>query len=133
MSHDQQDNPPAWAMALIERLQALESQQQQQHQQQPGSNADESMEESINDPFISTRSPETDLHLYPEFKAALPGVDQDFFRRPLPEAERRRFLADSVKPNGLTANWQTSNSAFLESHDHWIYPASDSSTGSPIT
>ncbi|CDH49986.1 predicted protein [Lichtheimia corymbifera JMRC:FSU:9682] len=94
MSHDQQDNPPAWAMALIERLQALESQQQQQHQQQPGSNADESMEESINDPFISTRSPETDLHLYPEFKAALPGVDQDFFRRPLPEAERRRFLAD---------------------------------------
>ncbi|KAI8136445.1 hypothetical protein BJV82DRAFT_527686 [Fennellomyces sp. T-0311] len=36
---------------------------------------------------------DADFHPYPAFTQALPGVEKDFFRTPLPEVEHRRFLA----------------------------------------
>lgn len=49
------------------------------------------------DAFIHERTPYTEFTPYPEFVHALPSFKKDFFRKPLPEVERRRFLSDSPR------------------------------------
>ncbi|OMJ14918.1 hypothetical protein AYI70_g7600 [Smittium culicis] len=44
------------------------------------------------DPFISTRIPITDLAVYPELIEALPSIEDDFFRAPLSEEERKEAI-----------------------------------------
>ena len=71
------EQPPAWAIALLQRIESLEGRSS-----------------PIEDPAISTRPSDTEFHPYPAFVDALPSTQKDFFRSPLPEVERRRFLAD---------------------------------------
>ncbi|KAI8147705.1 hypothetical protein BJV82DRAFT_575641 [Fennellomyces sp. T-0311] len=51
-------------------------------------------ERSDHDASISTRTPDTDFTPYAEFRRQVPGMAKDFFRSPLPESDRRRFLAE---------------------------------------
>ncbi|PVU87092.1 hypothetical protein BB559_006229 [Furculomyces boomerangus] len=44
------------------------------------------------DVHISTRIPITDLNVYPELIEALPSIEEDFFRTPLTEEERRDVI-----------------------------------------
>jgi len=48
----------------------------------------------VPDSAITDRLPDQEFHPYPRFIEALPGFRKDFFRNPLPEVERRRFLAE---------------------------------------
>ncbi|OMJ23569.1 hypothetical protein AYI69_g4923, partial [Smittium culicis] len=41
------------------------------------------------DPYVTTRIPVTDLTAYPELTEALPSIEEDFFRSPLTEEERK--------------------------------------------
>jgi len=68
---------------LVDRIASLET---RLHQSAP-------MDTSQN-AYITERSPDTEFHPYPEFAQALPSYTKDFFRNPLPEVERRRFLAE---------------------------------------
>lgn len=92
VSNDVSDNADnssasAWALAVLERVTALE-----QHAAQRSEPS--STRHRFDDPFISGRSPDTDFSPYPAFRDALPGFAKDFLRNPLPEAERQRFLSE---------------------------------------
>jgi hypothetical protein len=52
------------------------------------------------DSFITERAPDTEFTPYPEFSQALPSFEKDFFRNPLPEVERRRFLSECPRNVG---------------------------------
>ncbi|OMJ09166.1 hypothetical protein AYI69_g10789 [Smittium culicis] len=45
--------------------------------------------EELEDRFLVTRPPKTDLTVYPELFSALPSIEEDFFRAPLTEEERK--------------------------------------------
>ncbi|KAG0178045.1 hypothetical protein DFQ28_003997, partial [Apophysomyces sp. BC1034] len=81
-------NPPAWA-ALLERITALES--------QPRAGPSNPSPSTNDDPFISERAPDTKFNRYPEFQQALPSLAKDFFKNPLPEIDRKRFLANCAR------------------------------------
>ncbi|KAI8137543.1 hypothetical protein BJV82DRAFT_661218 [Fennellomyces sp. T-0311] len=68
--------PPQWALALVRRIEALETHTRS------------------DDPNVEARPPDTEFTPYPAFSEALPGWEKDFFRHPLPELAQRRFLAD---------------------------------------
>ncbi|KAI9322291.1 hypothetical protein BX666DRAFT_1893552, partial [Dichotomocladium elegans] len=71
------NNAPAWAMALLQRVSALEG-----------------ISRPVDGvPFISTCDPDTEFSPYTEFREALPGFANDFFRHPLSDIERKRFLS----------------------------------------
>ncbi|OLY81492.1 hypothetical protein AYI68_g4389 [Smittium mucronatum] len=44
------------------------------------------------DLFVTKKAPKADLHVYPEFIEALSSVEDDFFRTPLKEEERKHAL-----------------------------------------
>ncbi|PVU86298.1 hypothetical protein BB559_006552 [Furculomyces boomerangus] len=44
------------------------------------------------DPHITERARLTDLECYPQLQEALPCIEEDFFRSPLTEEERREIL-----------------------------------------
>ncbi|KAI9314661.1 hypothetical protein BX666DRAFT_1879680 [Dichotomocladium elegans] len=87
--------PPPWATALLAHISALELQASTTPTplpplaQEPMMPMDAALED---DPFITERAPDTDFHPYPEFQQALRGLGTDFFRHPLPETTRRRFI-----------------------------------------
>ncbi|CEP07404.1 hypothetical protein [Parasitella parasitica] len=100
---------------LIQRLAQLEAavqqkQQQHQHQQPPPV-----------DPHLKARTVAMDLTSYPEFYQVLPGAQDDFFRSPLSEKERRAFL--QACPSNTSRQYQaptlqtTNVGAFTKRHD----------------
>ncbi|OMJ14141.1 hypothetical protein AYI70_g8063 [Smittium culicis] len=44
------------------------------------------------DPYVATRVPFTDLAVYPELTEALPLIEEDFFRTPLTDEERKEVI-----------------------------------------
>jgi hypothetical protein len=52
------------------------------------------------DSFITGRASDTEFIPYPEFIQALPSFEKNFFRNPLPEVERRRFLSECLRNVG---------------------------------
>ncbi|OMJ19910.1 hypothetical protein AYI70_g4434 [Smittium culicis] len=53
------------------------------------------------DPFISTRIPITDLAVYPELIEALPSMEDDFFRTPLSEEERKEAIHSCPRSDSM--------------------------------
>ncbi|KAG0162746.1 hypothetical protein DFQ28_009284 [Apophysomyces sp. BC1034] len=88
-SQDIHTDPPAWAAALLERITALES--------QPRAGPYNPSSSTNDDPFISRRAPDTKFTRYPEFQQVLPGLTKDFLKNPLPEMDRKRFLANCAR------------------------------------
>jgi hypothetical protein len=86
---------PAWAQAILDRLAALE-----------GNPATEpiDVDSTDEDPAVVPRSPDLDFHPYDDFRKALPSMDKDFFRNPLSEADRRRYLSQC--PRNMERNYQ---------------------------
>ncbi|KAL9536717.1 hypothetical protein MBANPS3_012424 [Mucor bainieri] len=101
--------------ALIQRLAQLEAAVQQQQQQQSS---------PATDPYLTTRLAAQDLTPYPEFYNVLPGAQDDFFRSPLSEKERRAFL--HACPTNTDRQYQpptlqtTSVGAFTKRHDEQL-------------
>ncbi|KAI8575727.1 hypothetical protein K450DRAFT_260183 [Umbelopsis ramanniana AG] len=60
--------------------------------------------EHQDDECIQARLPDTEFTPYAKFLEALPSMQKDFFRSPLPDMDRRRFLADC--PRNLLRNYQ---------------------------
>ncbi|OMJ13607.1 hypothetical protein AYI69_g8932, partial [Smittium culicis] len=56
------------------------------------------------DPFISTKIPITDLAVYPMLIEALPSIEDDFFRTPLSEEERKEAI--HFCPRSSSMNYQ---------------------------
>lgn len=56
------------------------------------------------DEHIQARLPDTEFTPYPKFFKTLPSLAKDFFRSPLPDMDRRRFLVDC--PRNLLRNYQ---------------------------
>ncbi|OMJ19676.1 hypothetical protein AYI69_g6528 [Smittium culicis] len=54
------------------------------------------------DPFISTRIPITDLAVYPELIEALPSIEDDFFRTPLSEEERKEAIHSIPRSSSMS-------------------------------
>ena len=91
--------PPAWAQIILQRLEALE----QRSTPEP-IDLDTSPEDNVDDPFVLPRSPDLDFTPYEAFREALPSMAKDFFRNPLPETDRKRYLSQC--PRNLERNYQ---------------------------
>ena len=91
--------PPAWAQILLQRLEALE----QRSTPEP-IDLDTSPEDNVDDPFVLPRSPDLDFTPYEAFREALPSMTKDFFRNPLPETDRKRYLSQC--PRNVERNYQ---------------------------
>ena len=78
------DAAPAWANALLQRLQAVE--------QQLATTAN-----TNNDPNVTVRNPGANFHPTEEMLAQYPFIQEDFFKRPLDDSQRRQFLFDCPK------------------------------------
>lgn len=76
--------PSAWASALIQRLANLE----QQLQTSPLAS---------HDPNVLMRTPGAGFTASVDMLYEFPYVEEDFFKRPLEETDRRRFLFDCSK------------------------------------
>ncbi|PVU95649.1 hypothetical protein BB561_001686 [Smittium simulii] len=59
-------------------------------------------QEETEDPHVTTRIPVTDLTAYPELIEALPSIEEDFFRSPLTDEERKNALYSCPKNNSIT-------------------------------
>ncbi|KAG2223440.1 hypothetical protein INT45_001746 [Circinella minor] len=78
------DATPAWTTALLQRLQAVEQQ----------------LATTVNinnDPNVTVRNPGADFHPTEEMLAQYPFIQEDFFKRPLDDSQRRQFLFDCPK------------------------------------
>ncbi|KAG1144473.1 hypothetical protein G6F37_011200 [Rhizopus arrhizus] len=82
MSHEEQ--PPAWASTLLARITELE----QRFQASPLVNSD---------PNVVLRTPGADFTPSEAMLDEFPYLKEDFFRRPLEDTERRRYLFDCPK------------------------------------
>ncbi|OMJ19946.1 hypothetical protein AYI70_g4415 [Smittium culicis] len=54
------------------------------------------------DPYVTTRIPVTDLTVYPELTEALPSIEEDFFRTPLTEEERKIAIHSCPKTSSMS-------------------------------
>ncbi|OMJ21594.1 hypothetical protein AYI70_g3389 [Smittium culicis] len=77
---------PERAMELISRISQLEA------QRNPVSDHTKSDIDVDSDNYIVEKSPSRDLLMYPELAESLPGISQDFFKSPITDLERRKFL-----------------------------------------
>ncbi|OMJ27714.1 hypothetical protein AYI69_g2844 [Smittium culicis] len=57
--------------------------------------------EELEDLFVVTRPPTTDLSVYPELVIALPSIEEDFFRTPLTEDERKDAIYSCLKSSSM--------------------------------
>ncbi|OMJ09341.1 hypothetical protein AYI69_g10715, partial [Smittium culicis] len=53
------------------------------------------------DPYVTTRIPITDLAVYPELIEALPSIEEDFFRTPLTEEERKEAIHSCPRSDSM--------------------------------
>ncbi|OMJ21360.1 hypothetical protein AYI69_g5848 [Smittium culicis] len=53
------------------------------------------------DPYVTTMIPVTDLTVYPELTEALPSIEEDLFRTPLAEEERKIAIHSSPKTSSM--------------------------------
>ncbi|OMJ13777.1 hypothetical protein AYI69_g8856 [Smittium culicis] len=53
------------------------------------------------DSYVTTRIPVTDLTVYPELIEALPSIEEDFFRTPLTEEERKIAIHSCPKTSSM--------------------------------
>ncbi|OMJ30032.1 hypothetical protein AYI69_g436 [Smittium culicis] len=53
------------------------------------------------DPYVTTRIPLTDLAVYPELIEALPSIEEDFFRTPLTEEERKEAIHSCTRSSSM--------------------------------
>ncbi|PVU94202.1 hypothetical protein BB561_002755 [Smittium simulii] len=58
-------------------------------------------QEETEDPHVTTRIPVTDLTAYPELIEALPSIEEDFFRSPLTDEERKNALYSCPKNSSM--------------------------------
>ncbi|PVU87545.1 hypothetical protein BB561_006295, partial [Smittium simulii] len=58
-------------------------------------------QEEPEDPHVTTRIPVTDLTAYPELIEALPSIEEDFFRSPLTDEERKNALYSCPKNSSM--------------------------------
>jgi hypothetical protein len=84
MDEDHHEQPPSWASALLERIANME----QRLQPSPIFNTD---------PNVIVRTPGADFTPSDAMLAEFPFITEDFFKRPLAESDRRRFLFDCPK------------------------------------
>ncbi|OMJ11180.1 hypothetical protein AYI69_g9934 [Smittium culicis] len=77
---------PEWAMELIRRISQLEA------QRNPVSDHTEADIDVDSDNYIVEKSPSRDLLMYTELAESLPEISQDFFKSPITDLERRKFL-----------------------------------------
>ncbi|OMJ12764.1 hypothetical protein AYI70_g8919, partial [Smittium culicis] len=77
---------PEWAMELIRRISKLEA------QRNPVSDHTEADIDVDNDICIVKNLPLRDLLMYPELPESLPELSQNFFKSPITDLERRKFL-----------------------------------------
>lgn len=82
---------PAWAIELLERVRALETSSVSPAPATP--HVPDMEMDALNNGAVVERTPDLEFTPYPDFIEALPGMARDFFRNPLPERERRRYLA----------------------------------------
>lgn len=78
------EEPPAWAHTLLQRISTLE----QRLQESPLLNSD---------PNVTVRTPGADFTPTAAMLAEFTYIEEDFFNRPLQESDRRRFLFDCPK------------------------------------
>ncbi|CAO3601306.1 unnamed protein product [Absidia cylindrospora] len=81
------DQAPPWAQALLQRLETLEASIQQSSSPHPFDN----------DPHVTVRAPGADFTPPQEVLDLLPSMTGDFFRSPLDDNDRRRFLFECPK------------------------------------
>ncbi|OMJ20412.1 hypothetical protein AYI69_g6215, partial [Smittium culicis] len=105
MSHDGtniQDatTAPEWAMELIRGISQLDN-------------------------YIVEKSPTRDLFMYPELAESLPGISQDFFKSPITDLERRKFLGSCSRNSemGLSSEFKKEDSKLHDIHSRrWNKP-----------
>ncbi|PVU90989.1 hypothetical protein BB561_004615 [Smittium simulii] len=104
MSHDEptgninSNNPPAWAQEMLFRLTQLEL----QNSSNSRSESNDIVAEDIDhDNYVVERPPAKDLILYQELSSAIPSITNDFFRSPITDMERRRFLGTCPRNEGM--------------------------------
>lgn len=97
MSHDQpMEQTPQWAQVLLDKVLQLENDVQELRQQpdpmpmETGSPT--TVEPNNSNSHVEIRPQASDLHPYPALRQALPALADDFFRSPLDDIDRRRFL-----------------------------------------
>jgi hypothetical protein len=85
MANNLDDQPPAWAQHLIERITSLEATIAQQPSPPP------------HDPNVVLRTPGSDFTPPEEVLEHFPHMTEDFFKRTLDDIDRRRFLLNCPK------------------------------------
>lgn len=119
----EQNNDLAQTLArLTDRLDHIEIQLQQSTRDptsSPMETTSTSEQETTNEVHsaITERLPNTEFHPYPEFKEHLTGFRKDFFRSPLPEVERRKFLAGCPRNVEREYNPPTLNTVNMASNN----------------
>jgi hypothetical protein len=96
MSNADDQPPPPWAQELLQRLQALEQQQLNPSMDTDTSPSSPPAESTPlnSDPNVSIRLPSSDFTPPADFLQRFPFINLDFFRRPLQDIQRRRFLSE---------------------------------------
>ncbi|OMJ13875.1 hypothetical protein AYI70_g8244, partial [Smittium culicis] len=110
-----QDTTPApeWAMELLRRIAHLEAQNTPMPE-----NSEDSIDVDVDgdgDNYIVDKPPPRDLQLYPELTNALPGISQDFFKSPITDSERRKFLECCPRNTGMVYDPPSLNEMGLSS------------------
>ncbi|PVU91005.1 hypothetical protein BB561_004608 [Smittium simulii] len=61
-------------------------------------------QEEPEDPYVTARIPVTDLAIYPELLEALPSIEEEFFRSPLTDEERKSAIYSCPKTSSMNYN-----------------------------
>ncbi|OMJ27620.1 hypothetical protein AYI69_g2937, partial [Smittium culicis] len=85
-------------MELIRRISQLEA------QRNPVSDHAEADIDVDSDNYIVEKSPSRDLLMYPELAESLPGISQDFFKSPITDLERRKFLGSCPRNSEMVCD-----------------------------
>jgi hypothetical protein len=93
------DQPPAWAHNLLNRIESLEAAitNQQASSTPSTSTSPPPVSSPTIDPNITIRQPGSDFHPPAHHLKAFPDMEGNFFRSPLEDTERKRFLFDCPK------------------------------------
>ncbi|OMJ11058.1 hypothetical protein AYI70_g9942 [Smittium culicis] len=89
---------PEWAMELIRRISQLEA------QRNPVSDLNEADIDVDSDIYNVKKLPSRDLLMYPELPESLPELSQDFFKSPITDLERRKFLESCPRNSEMDPN-----------------------------
>jgi hypothetical protein len=93
------DQPPAWAHNLLNRIESIEATLNSRHASPaPSTSTSPPPVSSLSiDPNITIRQPGSDFHPPDHHLMAFPDMEANFFRAPLEDTDRKRFLFDCPK------------------------------------